>query len=223
MRHYYCKTSGGVDLGDRARSSFADTVNHLRWDLSHRGAHLTAENSVFLWHIGNELPFRALLLCGAVRSLQCLLSVFAVCFFVLLFFIQSNGAVPCLRAAGGRSPPGGLPDLAPVTVALLHLAAPAAAGVRRAQVWQGAGGWRSLRLAVLSGTVILLLALIVLIVTSQPVNGVVRICSRHPRLQTLTSTDHHWPDKTGNRGYCSSTIEKGVKSSRQHSDEDEKL
>lgn len=150
-------------------------------DISQRSAHLTTENSVFLRHPGKELPFLALLFHGAARSLQCLLRV---CFVSLLSFIQSNGAVPCLCAAGGRPPTGGLPDLAPVTVAILH----PAAVVRRAQVWRGAGGWRSLRLA---ARVKLLFALVVLIVTSQPVNGIVRICSRHPRLQALTSTDHH--------------------------------
>lgn len=160
--------------------------------MSHTGAHLPAENSVSLWRV--ELPFSLLLLCGAVRSLQCS----AVGFFsTLLHFKQSSSAasVPFLHAAG-RFPAGVLPDLTPHAAAFLHLAAPAvAAAVRRAQALRGAGRRRSLCLAVLSGTVRLMFALVFLIVTSQPVNGVVWICSRHSQLQTLTSTDHHWPGK----------------------------
>lgn len=212
------KTAGGVYLGDRACSSFAATVHNLlgETDVSRCRAHLAAEKSVLLRRVGNELPVPALLLHGAARSLQCVLSVFAISFFSLFSFTQSNGAVPRLRAAGGRSLTGGLPDLAPVVVALLHLAAPAAAAVRRAQVWRAAGGWRGLRLAVVSGTVKLLFALVVLIVTSQPVNGVVRICSRHPQLQALTSTDHHWPAGQKSHGYYYSKQQAG------NSDEDER-
>ena len=192
------KKRRGVYLSDGACSSLAATVHNLlgETDISRGSAHLAAEKSVLLRRVGNELPFPALLLHGAARSLQCVLSVFAISFFSLFSFTQSNGAVPRLRAAGGRSLMGGLRDLAPVAVAPLHLAAPVAAAVRRAQVWRAAGGWRGLRLAVLSGTVKLLFALVVFIVASQPVNGVVRICSRHPRLQALTSTDHHWPART---------------------------
>lgn len=126
-----------------------------------------------------------LLLGGAARPLQCVLRVR---FFPVLSFTQSNGGVPCHRAAGGGSPTRGLPDLAPVTVAILH----PAATVGGAQVrWRWGCGWTRLSLAVLSARVGLLLALVVLIVARQPVNGVVRIRSRHPRLQALAGTDHH--------------------------------
>lgn len=161
-----------------------DTLS-ITWHLPEtRATHLTAESSVLLRHAGMELPFIADVLRGAVRSLQCLLGA---AFLTLLSIIQSNAAVPCLRAARRRSPSGGLPNLTPVTVAVLHLAA----AVRRAQVWLGCGGRRSLCLATLIAGVKLLLVLSVLIVTRQPVNGVVRIRGRHPRLQALTSNDHH--------------------------------
>lgn len=164
----------------------------LETDMSHRSAHLTAEKPVFVRHTGKELPF----LSGAVMSLQRLLCGFYIHFSCFLCFTLSNGGVhvPGLSAVRGRSPAGGLPDLAPGIVALLHLTFAAAAAARWAEVWRGAGGRSGLCLAVLSGTVRLRFALIVLIVTSQPVNGVVRICSRHPRLHVLTSTDHHWPE-----------------------------
>lgn len=152
--------------------------------MSRRGAYLTAEDLIFLRLVGKELPLPALLPHGAAGSLQCLLGGRL---FTLLPSTQSTVAVPLLHAARGRALAGGLPHFTPLTLTILNLAA----AVGRFQVWPSRGGQRSPFLAALPIRIKLLFALIVLIVTGQPVNGVVRICSRHPQRQALTSTDHH--------------------------------
>lgn len=134
MHEAFCQTNREVDLGDRAR---------LQWktSMSHRDPHLTAKSSILLRRAGDELPLLVLLLFGAATPLQCLLSVFVTHFVLLLLRLtQPDGVpVPCLCAARGRPPAGGLHRLAPGAVALLHLAAPAAAAVGRLQVFGDAG------------------------------------------------------------------------------------
>lgn len=174
-----------VAIGVRPRTLAVCFLAPVRNQMSRRGAHLMAEDLIFLRLVGKELPFPALLLHGAAGSLQCLLGGRL---FTLLPFTQSTVAVPLLHAAGGRAPAGGLLHFAPAALAVVHLTA----AVGRFQVWLVArGGQRSPRLAALPVRIKLLFALIVLIVTGQPVNGVVRIRSRHPQRQALASTDHH--------------------------------
>lgn len=179
-----CKANERGDAGEVTRSSCVLSPSG-RKQMSQQGAHLTAEELIFLGHVGKELWFHVLLLLhGAAGSLQCLLGG---CFFTLLPFTQFIVAVPLLHVAGGRSQTGGLLHFAPVTLAMLHLTA----AFGRVQVWSAPGGHRSPCLAALPIRIQLLFAFIVLIVTGQPVNGIVRICSRHPWRQALTSTDHH--------------------------------
>lgn len=87
----------------------------------------------------------------------------------LLCFTQFNGVPsPCFRAAGRRPPCGRL--VAPATFSR-----------------------SSIRLV--ESPLRLLFAGAVVSVASEPVDGVVRICSRHPWLQVLTTIDHHWPER----------------------------
>lgn len=170
------------DPGEATRSSGVLSPSG-RKQMSQQGAHLTTEELIFLGHVGKEPSFHVLLH-GAAGSLQCLLGG---CLFTLLSFPQFIVAVPLLHVAGGRAQTGGLLHFAPVTLAILHLTA----AFGRVQVWPAPGGHRSPCLAALPIRIKLLFAFIVLIVTGQPVNGIVRICSRHPWRQALTSTDHH--------------------------------
>ena len=195
------------------------------------GAHLSAENSVFLGHVGKELPFLALLLllCGAVRSLQCLLSAFLpFAFLSLLCFTQSNGAVdPGLHAVGGEIP-GPRPPWpcssycppSPFTSLLrrrLPSDGPRCGGLLvggEASVWL-CFPWNSQTLCSLS-----LSSLSLASQSMELSESVADILW----LQALTSTDHHWPDsrqETSVTGWCNNR--KAVKSSRQHRREDEKL
>lgn len=179
-----CKSTERGDWGEATRSAAFWPCGKPDEARRRRGPHLTAEGLTLLRLVGKELPFPALLPHGAAGSFQGLLRGGL---FALLPFTQSAVAVPLLQAAWGRAPAGGLLRLAPVTLAVLQRTA--AGG--RFEVWLARGGQRSPRLAALAVRIKLLLALVVLIVAGQPVNGVVRICGRHPQRQALTSTDHH--------------------------------
>lgn len=169
---WLCKSNECGTSGEVTRSACVLSAL-LRNQTSRGGAYLTAEDLISLRLVGKELPFPVLPLHGAGGSLQCLLGGQL---FTLLPFTQSTVAVPLLHAAWGSAPAGGLLHFAPVTLTILQLTA----AIGRTQLRLAWGGQRSPRLAALPGRIKLSFALIVLIVTGQPVNGVVRICSRHP-------------------------------------------